>query len=110
MGRGLAAPSSLNTSGHIWVGHAIRTHHTRLWLLILELVDKHKVKWRFLPSAEAWAVAKAKAIEQSRSATVLALVGSSGDVRDGNHVFDASAFLQFITRNETIGSLGMAGM
>ena len=44
--------------------HASRTQHTRLWLLILELVDKHKAKWRFLPSAEAWAVAKAKAIEQ----------------------------------------------
>ena len=78
--------------------------------MILELADKPKEKWRFLPSAEAWAVAKAKAIAQSRSAGVLALVGSSGDVRDGNHVFDVSAFLQFITRNDAIGSLGMAGM
>ena len=38
------------------------------------------------------------------------MVGSSGDVRDGNQVFDASAFLQLITRNEAIGMLGMAGM
>ena len=38
------------------------------------------------------------------------MVGSSGDVRDGNHVCGASAFLQFITRNDAIGSLGMAGM
>ena len=74
------------------------------------MVDHAKAKWRCMPSVEAWAVAKAKAIEQSRSATVLALVGSRGDVRDGNHVFDASACLQFITRNDAIGSLGMAGM
>ena len=61
--------------------------------------------------AEAWAVAKANAIKQARSADVLALVGSSDAVREENHIFDASAFLQFITRNnDAIGSLGTAGM
>ena len=75
--------------------------------LLLEMVDKHKAsaKWRFLPGAEAWAVAKAKAKRQARSAEVLALVGGNDSVVcERDHILDASAVLDFITRSDGMGS------
>ena len=62
-----------------------------------------------LPSAEAWAAAKAKAIQQARPTEVLALVGS-GNADSSNHVSDATAFLRFSARYAGLGSLVMAGV
>ena len=114
-GRGAAVKRlcALSTPRRIWVDHAFRNLHPQLWLLLLDMVDKHKAsaKWRFLPGAEAWAEAKAKAKQQARSAEVLALVGGNDSVvRERDHMFDAPSFLKFITRTDGMGSLGLAGM
>lgn len=109
-GAALKRPSALSTPRRIWVDHPFREQHPRLWLLILEMVNSRKAKWRFLASADAWAEAKAKAMQQARSAEVLALVGGSDNVREQDHIFDASMFLNFITRSDGVGSLGMVGM
>ena len=97
-GRGAAVKRlcALSTPRRIWVDHAFRQLHPQLWLLLLEMVDKRKASanWRFLPGAEAWAEAKAKATQQARSAEVLALVGGNDSaVRESDHMFDAPAFL-----------------
>ena len=112
-GRGAALRrlSALATPRKIWVDNAFREQHPQIWHLILQLVDKYKAKWRFLPSAEAWAHAKAAAIHRARSTEVLALIGgNSANVCERNHVMDASGFLKFITRPAELSSLGMAGM
>ena len=114
-GRGAAVKRlcALGTARRIWVDHAFRNLHPQLWLLLLDMVDKRQAsaKWRFLPGAEAWAEAKAKAIQQARSAEVLALVGGNDSVvRERDHMFDAPSFLKFIARTDGMGSLELAGM
>ena len=101
---------ALGSRRRIWADPAFLRRRPRLWLLLLEMVAKHNAKWQFLPSDEAWAQAKANAIQRMRSAEVLALVGGNDDKREAIHVFDPAAFLAFIARSDGIGSLGLADM
>ena len=77
-----------------------------MWLLLLELLVAKDlvniVKWKILPSIEAFAAAKAVAIVNNRSATVCALCLPGEVVADHKkHVFnDVTSFSNYLEKRD----------
>ena len=106
---------ALQTRRHLWASAAFRESCPDIWATILEAMLAHDgpCNWSLLPSPEAWAVAKALAVEHSRSAEVLALLTEAevGAMARAPHAFGPAGFLEFVARPDLeMSCLGLGRM
>ena len=87
--------AALNTKRTIWVSAEFKQRYSRIWLTILEALNRHVHRWKLLCSAEAWVHEKALALKNKRSSEVLALVFEGARDDGKTHVFLADLILAF---------------
>ena len=115
-GPALKYQRALHPRRHLWVSIAFREGFPDMWAAILEamLAADGPCNWHLLPTPEAWAAAKALALQQSRSAEVLALlteVEADAAATDIPHAFGPTRFLEFVGRPDLEKScLGLGRM
>ena len=114
-GPALKHQRALRTRRHLWASAAFRESCPDIWATILEAMLAHDgpCNWSLLPSPEAWAVAKALAVEHSRSAEVLALLTEAevGAMARTPHAFGPAGFLEFVARPDLeMSCLGLGRM
>ena len=108
--------AAIKTRRQVFVSGGFRVRHCHLWVVLLEvLVAAGRAhQWVLLDSPEAWAAAKAAAVNKGRSAEVLCLVSAAeagAQLCRARHIFGPSEFIDFIMNSDsTTGALGLGGM
>ena len=115
-GPAVKSNSALCVKRALWVSNGFRTEQARIWLLLLECMQRQRHCWTLLPDARTYAAEKVKAQRLGRPASVVALL-SDAEHRANLHIphtFNAASFFTFMSRpHPTIPartSLGLADL